>query len=161
MALNRKLLSIYLGDHWAGSTIGRELAKRAAGENRGNDFGATLERLLAEIEQDRRVLREVMSAVGVTEDRLKTLAARAGERAGRLKPNGRLRGYSPLSRLVELEGLTVGLAGKLSLWQTLAALDDPALSQFDFAALQARAKSQLDALERARLEAGRMALREP
>lgn len=158
--LNTKLLSIYLNDHWAGSTVGRELARRAAGENRGNDFGAALERLLAEIEEDRRVLREVMRSVGAAEDRLKTLAARAGERAGRLKPNGSLRGYSPLSRLVELEGLTVGVEGKLSLWQALAALEDPALAQFDFAALQARAEAQLERLEQLRLEAARVALRE-
>ena len=159
MALNSKLLGIYLNDHWAGSTAGRELAKRAAGANRGNEFGALLDELLVEIEEDRATLSAVMSAVGVGEDRVKAVAARVAERAGRLKLNGSLTGYSPLSRLVELEGLALGLEGKLSLWKSLGDLDDPALSEFDFASLQARARSQLDRLEPLRLEAARLAFR--
>jgi hypothetical protein len=41
---------------------------------------------------------------------------------GRLKPNGQLRGYSPLSRVLELEGLAMGSSGQLGLWQTLIEL---------------------------------------
>jgi hypothetical protein len=159
MALNRKLLDSYLNDHWAGSTAGRELAKRAAGSNRDNEFGALLDELLIEIDEDRATLRAVMTAVGVGEDRLKSTAARVAERAGRLKLNGSLFSYSPLSRLVELDGLALALEGKLSLWKSLEALGDPALSEFDFPSLQGRARSQLDRLEPRRLEAARIALR--
>ena len=42
--------------------------------------------------------------------------------SGRLKPNGQLTGYSPLSRLVELEGLSLGITGKLGLWRALLGL---------------------------------------
>lgn len=35
------------------------------------------------------------------------------EKLGRLKPNGQLHGYSPLSRVIELEGLYLGISGKL------------------------------------------------
>ena len=43
-------------------------------------------------------------------------------RSGRLKPNGQLTGYSPLSRVVELEGLALGITGKLALWKALREL---------------------------------------
>ena len=46
------------------------------------------------------------------------------EKAGRLKMNGELFEYSPLSRLVEFEGLTLGVTGKLSLWKVLEQLTD-------------------------------------
>lgn len=157
MASERKLLGIYLNDHWAGSTAGRELAKRAAGSNTDNEFGAFLTGLLAEIEEDRDTLREVMAALGLRQDRAKAFAARAAERAGRLKLNGSLTGYSPLSRLVEIEGLALGIEGKRSLWRTLGELGDPALAGFDFEALEARAAAQREGLEAQRLEAARIA----
>ena len=43
---------------------------------------------------------------------MKDAIARAGERLGPLKLNGRLRTRSPLSDVVELETLVVGIAGK-------------------------------------------------
>jgi hypothetical protein len=158
MALNRKLLDSYLNDHWAGSTAGLELAKRTAGQNRDNEFGKELEKLVAEIADDRATLREVMRSVGVGEDRLKSIGARVAERAGRLKLNGSILSYSPLSRVVELEGLCLGVEGKRLLWKNLAERRDPALEQFDFAALIARAESQRDRLEQLRLEAAALAL---
>lgn len=160
MALNRKLLGIYLNDHLLGSTAGRQVAKRALRENRGNQFGAFLEQLLEEIREDRATLLDVMRALGARQDRLKQAAAVAGERLGRLKLNGSLTGYSPLSRLVELEALAIGIHAKRLLWMALERLDEPSLAEFDLAALQARARRQGDDLERLRLEAARLALQD-
>jgi hypothetical protein len=47
------------------------------------------------------------------------LAAWTGEKAGRLKLNGHLFTYSPLSRLEELELLALSVPRKRTLWQTL------------------------------------------
>lgn len=152
------LLATYLNDHLAGSTAGVELARRARGSNEGSELGAFLATLTAEIEEDRETLGEVMEAVGAGRDRVKVTAAWAGEKVGRLKLNGRLLGYSPLSRLVELEGLALGVTGKLALWRLLRELADPRLARFDFDALIARAERQRDGLEQRRLEAGRLAL---
>jgi hypothetical protein len=160
MALNRKLLGSYLNDHLAGATVGRELTKRTLGSNRGNEFGEFLEGLLVEIEEDRETLLEVMRTVGVGQDRVKAAGALVAERLGRLKLNGSIVSYSPLSRLVELEGLSVGIDGKRSLWRSLAQLEDPALSEFDFWALEARAETQREGIETLRLEAARIALQE-
>lgn len=150
-------LAIYLNDHLAGATLGRELSKRALGSNRGAPLGEFLESLHDEIVEDRETLLEVMAAAGAAKDPLKQSAALLGERVGRLKPNGRLLGYSPLSRIVELEGLTLGVRGKLSLWELLGEAGDPRLSGFDFDALAARAQRQLDGLTPERIDAGRIA----
>ncbi|HYI99963.1 MAG TPA: hypothetical protein VEX36_09860 [Thermoleophilaceae bacterium] len=152
------MLAIYLNDHRAGSTVGLELARRARGSNEGSQLGAFLERLVAEIEEDRETLEQVMDAVGAGRDRLKATAAWAGEKVGRLKLNGRLFGYSPLSRVVELESLSVGIEGKACLWRMLRDLGDPRLAGFDFDALIARAERQRDEVEGHRLAAGREAL---
>ncbi len=54
-----------------------------------------------------------MEKLQVKRDHLKVLAGWVAEKLGRLKPNGQLLGYSPLSRLVELEALALGITGKL------------------------------------------------
>jgi hypothetical protein len=155
--LDDKLLAIYLNDHLAGSTAGRELAKRTLSANRGTSYGPFLERLTNEIVEDRATLVEVMDAAGVAEDRVKAVVALAGERAGRLKLNGRLRGYSPLSRVVEFEGLALGVTGKLALWRALRDLNDERLTRFDFGGLASRAERQQEELEQQRLAATREA----
>ena len=152
------LLAIYLNDHLAGSTVGLELARRARGANENSELGDFLAELVAEIEADRAVLQDVMTAVGAGRDRIKVAGAWVGEKAGRLKLNGSLLGYSPLSRLVELEGLALGVTGKLALWRLLRALEDPRLTSFDFDVLVARAERQRDGLEQHRIAAGRLAL---
>src|SRR4051812_45452331 len=98
MTLDKKLLGIYLNDHLAGATVGRELCRRSLSSNRDTEFGAFLEHLLAQIVEDRETLLELMRRVGAGVDRVKPFAATVGERLGRLKLNGSLRGYSPLSR---------------------------------------------------------------
>jgi hypothetical protein len=85
-----------------------ELSRRAAAENQGTALGDFLQVLYAEIVDDRRTLRAVMNALGIDASPVKPAGAWLLERAGRLKLNGQLRGYSPLSPLVELEVLRPG-----------------------------------------------------
>jgi len=159
MPVDKKLLGIYLNDHLAGATVGRELAKRSLGSNRDNEFGAFLEGLVVEIEEDRETLLEVMRSVGVGIDPLKRLVPLVGERVGRLKLNGSLFSYSPLSRLVELEALALGVEGKLAMWVNLGALPrEGGLEEFDFKALASRARAQRRGLEAQRIEAARVGL---
>lgn len=150
-----RLLSTYLNDHLAGAVAGVELARRAAGSNRGNAHGATLEQLAEEIEQDRESLRALMRELGVGVDPAKVALAWGAEKLGRAKLNGRLFGYSPLSRVVELEGLSLGVEGKLLLWQTLSQLElaEGPLASFDFETLIKRARSQRRRLDRCRKRA--------
>lgn len=149
------MLAIYLNDHLAGATAGVELARRAARSNRGSAYGAFLEKLAREIDEDRESLREVMGRLGIGVDRLKVLGGWGSEKLGRLKLNGRLVGYSPLSRVVELEVLLLAVEGKLALWRSLEQLkgDLSQLSGVDFAILIARGEGQVAELERNRIRA--------
>jgi hypothetical protein len=149
------LLAIYLNDHRAGATVGVELARRSAVSNRGSGYGRFLDELAAEIRSDREALIEIMRSLRVGVDRVKVSAAWAVEKLGRLKLNGRLLGYSPLSRLVELEAVTLGVAGKLAMWRTLEQLgpDRPELSKAALQDLIARAQRQLESLEEQRRNA--------
>lgn len=138
-----RYLSIYLNDHLAGATAGVELARRLHAENEGNGaLGPALLRLRSEIEADRATLEKVLDRLGVAGSRIKPIGAWLLERLGRLKPNGHLRSYSPLSRVLELEGLAMGVVGKTELWRGLAELDLDEQAGVDFADLAARAERQ-------------------
>jgi len=104
-------LDIYLNDHLAGAMVGVELSRRVAKSNRATPSGEFLGRLHREIVEDRRTLQAVARALGAESSPMKPAFAWIAEKAGRLKPNGQIRGYSPLSRLVELEGLEIGVTG--------------------------------------------------
>jgi hypothetical protein len=149
------LIAIYLNDHLAAATGARELARRAAASNRRSEYGPFLDQLAQEIDEDREILLAIMRALGVRIDRLKVLAGWSAEKAGRLKLNGRLFGYSPLSRLVELEALAVGVYGKLALWRSLEQLDPERLTTAGafLPELVQRAERQLDELEQHRRRA--------
>lgn len=151
------LLRTYLQDHHAGSTAGLELARRAAGANAESEYGAELAELAGEIESDQERLEEIMAKLEVRPSKVKDGALWAAEKAGRLKPNNRLTGYSPLSRVIELEGLVIGVTGKLALWRSLAQLGDERLAEFDLAALAAGAESQRERIEGLRVRAVREA----
>jgi hypothetical protein len=149
------LLAIYLNDHLAAATAGRELARRAAASNRGSSYGPFLEDLAAQITDDRESLVEIMRSLGVSIDHLKVIGGWAAEKFGRLKLNGRLLDYSPLSRVVELETLELGVQGKLGLWRSLQQLEptEPRLAAADLTELVGRAELQLEGLEARRLDA--------
>jgi hypothetical protein len=150
-----KLLAIYLNDHLAGATAGIELLKRTLSSNKNTEFGAFCERLVPEIEADCRQLQDVMTALGVTAQEWKRKLAWAAEKVARLKLNGQITGYSDLSRVLEIEGLCVGVEGKLFLWRALGRIapGEPRLVTFDFEELADRARRQRDELETHRLAA--------
>ena len=156
-----RLLAIYLNDHLAGAAAGVELARRTRASNRDDpEFGPALAEICAEVEADRETLRALMDRLGVRQDPIKPAAARLGEKLGRLKPNGRLRGYSPLSRVVELEGLTLGITGKMQLWRALERSLD-SIEGFDLERLAERAAAQRERVEALRLAAAALAFAAP
>ena len=151
-------LGIYLNDHLAASTGAVELIKRVASTNRGTAYGETLASLRTELEEDRRTLIAIMRRLGVGQDRAKAAAAWSAEKLGRLKLNGQLTGYSPLSRLEELEILELGVTGKLLLWQGLRRSVPTGIEEVELEELIKRAEEQRGRLERLRLEAAAEAL---
>jgi hypothetical protein len=156
-----KLLSIYLNDHWAGSALGIELARRTCARNEGTPLGGYLERLTSEIQSDRETLERLMDKLGIRRNRLKAFGAWTAEKLGRVKLNGQLTGYSPLSRLLELESLYLGITGKRELWRALRRTLGADVPGFDFEELERRAERQAADVEEHRLEAARSAFGAP
>lgn len=157
-APSRTLLAVYLGDHLAGAVTGLAVARRCRRNNADNEVGRSLARLIPEIERDRATLEGLMAALGIEPPRLKLAAGTAAERVGRLKLNGQITGYSPLSRVVELEGLSAGIAAKEGLWRALrATADGDEFHGLDLAVLIERAGSQRDQVEALRMRAARAA----
>jgi hypothetical protein len=149
------LLGIYLNDHLAGATGGLELARRVTGSRRGPGSDSALQRLAAEVAQDRAALVDFMNALGVPVRSHKVYAAWIGEKAARLKLNGHLLARSPLSSLEELEILRLGVEGKAAGWRTLRLLaeTDKRLDPGRLDELIARARRQADLLEELRARA--------
>ena len=153
-------LEIYLADHHAGSTTGVELARRTLRRNHEPATRDELARIATEIAEDRVALERVMQGVGAQPSRFKDQLAWTLEKLGRLKPNGRIRGETALARLVELEALTLGVAGKRALWESLRNVTAVATNpRVDLDDLVRRADDQLERLERFRRDAARVALR--
>jgi hypothetical protein len=150
-------LGIYLRDQLAAGVLWRELAQRAERNNKGTELGEALHDVATGIAEDVDTFRTIMRKLSVREDPLKTTLAVVTERLGRLKLNGRIVGYSPLSRFVELEMLVMGIEGKKVLWTTLRDLAGLAtrLPEIYFHQLETRAASQRARLEPFRERVGR------
>lgn len=147
--VDTRLLEIYLDDHWAAAGAGRALINRTEESNRKTQWSEKLSWLVAEIESDVEELERLRNTLDFDGGMLKRQLALAAERAGRLKLNGRLLTYSPLSRLVEIEAMMSGVMGKKRLWSSMRVVfaeDEGGLVGFDFRALEKRAEEQLDVL---------------
>ncbi len=155
-ATTTEYLETYLQDHRAGAAMGSDLAHRLAEENAGTSYEDFLVGLAQEIDGDVDMLEQVMDRFGISKPALKIAGAKVGEKLGRLKPNEQLSGYSPLSRVLELEGLRGGVQAKQGLWDSLAELakHDDRLDPDQMEELQAKAQKQLDGLrEQSRMAA--------
>jgi hypothetical protein len=144
-----QLLHVYLNDHRTGAIAAHQLAVRSRSANEGTEFGDFLDDFVPELEADMDQLDTLFDRCSIPKNRVKLVAARVATALGRFKLNGRLSGYSPLSRLLEFQSLSVGVLGKRQLWTTIAALppDHPA-SGLDTASLIARADVQAQRLEK-------------
>lgn len=156
---DNKLLRIYLNDHLAGSVAGHELAKRTQSNNTGTPLGEYLIEFIEQLEEEQKVLENLLDSFEASPDRIKQLAAWIAEKAGRLKLNGQITGYSDLSRLIEVEGLCLGVEGKISLWRSLKQVAGhyPELAVVDLDQLIERGETQRQTLEKFRLEAATIA----
>ncbi|MEV6190162.1 hypothetical protein [Streptomyces albidoflavus] len=149
------LLAIYLNDHLAGAAGGVELLRRAAQAGRDRPASRQLHDLADEVADDRASLVEIMRELGIRPRRGRLVLGRLGEKAGRLKTNGHLLSRSPLSDVLELEAMRLGVEGKACCWRTLRELaeDDSRLDPQRLDGLLRRAKTQIARLEALRAEA--------
>ncbi len=153
-----KYLRIYLRDHHAASIAGCEIAKRTCKSNQGSSFAEVLAEISKEIDEDRRSLEWLMEQADVQPAKGKDAAAWGVEKLGRLKLNGRITTYSPLSRVFEFETIASGILAKRGLWVSLrhATLEEPEIDS-RLQELIARADSQLHRMTSLRDRAAELA----
>jgi hypothetical protein len=151
--INTDAIKGYLNDHQAGSIAGLELAKSLAKDRPGDEFLATLAK---DIETDQDTLERLMEKFGTSGNTVKQAGAFVMEKVGTaLGAAG-----DDLGFLRKLETLTMGVEGKLCLWEALKEVSesDQRLEGYNFDRLIAGAQSQLDGLASERLKAARKAL---
>jgi hypothetical protein len=151
-------LATYLQDHLAGSVHAVELVEHLRDNHKGEWLGDFAAQLLVEIQSDQEVLQQLAERVGAGSSNLKEMGAWIGEKLARLKLGQKV--GDNLATLEALEVIQLGITGKLGLWSALAEVA-PGSSQLegpDYARLSARAKSQIEQVERRRLQAARLAL---
>jgi hypothetical protein len=134
------------------------VARRALRSNPDGELGEFLGRLVRELEEDEASLEQVMRALGLRRNPLKKGTVLILERVGRLKLNGQIRGYSDLSRVLELEGLLLMVEMKRALWRSLQ--ESGRSVPVDLAQLIERAERQRGKLEPHRAAAARRAFRD-
>jgi hypothetical protein len=156
-------LATYLQDHYAGSSAGIELFKRAADQQSDPVVRTALAKMVQEVEEERTALERYLAAVGAKPDQLKNAGAWMAEKLSRLKPNGELLRRSPLSDVIELETLRIAVEGKAAGFRTLRALsdDEPHFDAAELDGLLTQAAQQIEDLEALRIATATRVFRHP
>jgi hypothetical protein len=155
-----KTIDVYLNDHLAGTTLGRDLAKQIQARNHGTPLGQLMESLAPQIEQDRQTLIELMRQLESSKNPVKQATAWISEKASRAKFSGITSREPELGTFMAVETLAVGVRGKACMWKALKQIADqhPPIASMNLDGLIDRAHTQEDALEHERLAAGTRAL---
>lgn len=144
-----EMLATYLDDHRAGAAAGRSLSRRMARENSDTGWAEKLAGLADEVEADDRTLGEVRRVLGVRGGLVKRALAKVAAGGARLKLNRRIVGYTPLSRVLEVEAMMAGVTAKKCLWAAMRSRGEVGdqTAQFDFASLERQALGQIELLK--------------
>ena len=157
--MSREILATYLDDHLAGSVAAIELLDHLRHLTRGTEREPVFTALQSEIQEDQKVVKELLRAVGGTESRTRKAAAWLTEQVGEIKLKLDDPGGGDLRLLEAFEILELGILGKLGLWRALAvaAKTVPEVEKLDLHGLEQRAQAQHDRVEVERLRVARAA----
>jgi hypothetical protein len=157
--VSSKILTTYLNDHLAGSVAALELLDHMISLDQRSSLG-TLSELRMQVEQDQKVLQDLLRELGARESAVRKAAAWLTEKLGQAKLKFDDPGDGDLRMLEALETLGLGIQGKLALWRALASVAGrvPQLGALDLQQLQRRATDQLERVEALRIQAARTAL---
>ncbi len=146
-------LHVYLNDHRSGAMMGVSLARKLRSRFEGTERGPFFTRLAADIETDLETLDTLMASLQVRPNVVKHATGWVSEKISRVKLNPWFNGSARLTVMMEIEVLSIGVEGKLSLWRSLQAIAPalPDLKEPLLPELVARAEEQRSGLERERL----------
>jgi hypothetical protein len=153
-------LETYLNDHLAGSVVALELLDHLEKDGVGTAEASILADVHADIEADRQELEAFMAQRGIVVSAPKKATGWLVEKLSELKLHLDDAGDGALRRLEALETVSLGIAGKQALWDSLAAAaeDAPELNGLDYPRLGRRAETQRGVVEGLRLHAAKEAL---
>ncbi|PYL25751.1 MAG: hypothetical protein DMF37_04120 [Verrucomicrobia bacterium] len=152
-----KYLPVYLNDHLAGSIGALEMVDDLIETHEGKPLEKFLKAFRDDIEADQRELKQIMEQLGIDESGTRKAGAWVAEKVLRAKLRVGDSGEANLALLQSLESLSLGIAGKRSLWRTLDVVlgSGASLRGVDFARLEKRAATQFGRVEAQRLEIAR------
>lgn len=157
--MGTEILATYLNDHLAGSVAAIELLDHVRELSKGTERERLFTALKSEVEEDQKVLKELLGGLGGIQSRVRKAAAWLAEKVGEAKLKLDDPGSGDLRLLEALETLELGIFGKLALWRALAVAADfvPQIRKLNLADLERRAKAQHDRVEFERLKVARTA----
>lgn len=147
--MRQRALIAYLRDHLSGADVALRVVHRLGSTHRGTEDGALFRRLSQEFEEDRSVVRTLLTQLGASGRSLKRAAGFASGAALSLTAGGE---PGDLALLRTLEGLAVGVQGKRCLWRALQHLRalPSTVGGLNFVELEARAVRQWEVIEERR-----------
>lgn len=158
--MSTEIFTTYLNNHLAGSVAAIELIDHLNQASAGTQRQRLFASLRSEIEEDQAVLRELLRGAGGTESKTRKAAAWLTEKLAeaKLKLTGSASGE--LQWLEALEALSLGIQGKLALWNALEAAGEgrPELRSLDLPWLKSRAVEQHRRVDAERLRVASQAL---
>ena len=153
-----KRVATYLNDHLAGAVTAVRLLESL--EELYDELRPQLSALRADIEADRLDLQGFMARLDIGESQARKIGGWVAEQATALKMRVDDSADGPLRLFESLEFLSLGIAGKLALWDALKAAAEvsPQLRCADYNRLIQRAIEQRSRAETLRLESAVEAL---
>ncbi|WP_285106289.1 NAD-dependent epimerase/dehydratase family protein [Promicromonospora sp. MEB111] len=148
-SMDHYLFGLYLSDHFTGATAGLERLELMTRTSEDTPFYAELAEATEQLRAERELYRDLLAALGVPRRRHRQAAAWLGEKAGRLKLNGRITDRSPMTAVLEAELMRSAVLGKIGGWQTLREhAADVGLDPARLDELIAQARRQIDLFDR-------------
>lgn len=134
-------LRTYLQDHLAGAQFATPLLAELVAQEHDADIAKFASNLLTEIEDDKRVVENILARLDTTTSVFKEASAWIAQKLGRAKLQI---GSDPFSIFEALEVLSIGIQGKFALWTALEEIapSEDALRSLDLTALCERAAEQ-------------------
>jgi hypothetical protein len=154
-------IATYLNDHLAGSVVALELLEHLETAHADTALETFFAALRADIKADRQELEALMKQLDIAESSTRKATAWLTEKVTEIKLHVDDPAGGALRLLEACEAVSLGIEGKLALWQALAlvAEDEPRLHILDYERLIERAVDQRNRVEEVRLEAAKRALR--
>jgi len=145
----RQALIAYLRDHLSGADVALRVVHRLGSTHQGTEDGTLFRRLSKELEEDRAVVRMLLTQLGASGRSIKRAAGYASGAVLSVTVGGE---PGDLSLLRTLEALAIGVQGKRCMWRALQNLRTvpSTVDGMNFVELEAKAVRQWEAIEERR-----------